>query len=259
LALCLALAACATPAERLLRRGAELGFAPLNLQAEGYALQAFYQPATGGRRVLHVYLEGDGTPWSDRTHVAADPTPRKPLMLSLMALDSAPALYLGRPCYNGHAKDTGCHPLLWTHRRYAPEIVAAMAAALQAFQRERGFPELVLLGHSGGGALALLLAERLTGVQAVATLAGNADIDVWADLHGYSRLAGSLNPARMKLGGPPEFHWLGAEDARIPPRAFLPVLAKRPGGARIRVLPGVDHARGWERHWQEILAELPNR
>lgn len=256
LGLALTLAACATPSERLLRQARELGFASWQTQAGGFALQAFYKPAAGGKRILHVYLEGDGTPWSDRVHIAADPTPRNPLMLRLMALDPAPALYLGRPCYNGHAQDAGCRPLLWTHRRYAPEIVEAMVSAVRAFQRERGHAELALLGHSGGGALALLMADRLTGVQAVATMAGNSDIDIWADLHGYSRLDGSLNPANANAGGRPEFHWLGAQDTRIPPDTFASILAKRPG-ARVRVLAEVGHAQGWERRWREILAELP--
>ena len=35
--------------------------------------------AADGR--LHIYIEGDGTPWLSKTEVAADPTPRYPLML----------------------------------------------------------------------------------------------------------------------------------------------------------------------------------
>jgi hypothetical protein len=34
---------------------------------------------------LHVYIEHDGTPWLQGVHVAADPTPRRPLVLELMA------------------------------------------------------------------------------------------------------------------------------------------------------------------------------
>ena len=38
---------------------------------------------------LHVYIEGDGTPYVARHDFAADPTPRNPLMLRLMTLDPA--------------------------------------------------------------------------------------------------------------------------------------------------------------------------
>ena len=38
---------------------------------------------------LHVYIEGDGRPYLDRWTAAADPTPRNPLMLRLMARQPA--------------------------------------------------------------------------------------------------------------------------------------------------------------------------
>jgi hypothetical protein len=40
-------------------------------------------------RVLHVYLDGDGTPWDGNT-AAVDPTPRNTLVLGLMRLDDRP-------------------------------------------------------------------------------------------------------------------------------------------------------------------------
>jgi len=43
---------------------------------------------------LHFYLDGDGTP-SLAGYPAVDPTPREPLVLDLMALDSGPAMHTG--------------------------------------------------------------------------------------------------------------------------------------------------------------------
>lgn len=250
------LQACSSPAERLLRRGAELGYVRHRLPAAGFVLEAFAKPGDPARQTLHVYLEGDGLPWASRDRIADDPTPRHPLMLELAAKDPSPSLYLGRPCYNGHAHDAGCSPLLWTHRRYAPEVVAAMAAGLQAFLRAEPHPGLVFLGHSGGGALALLLARHFPSTLAVATVAGNTDIDVWADHHGYSRLQGSLNPADFGAGGFAEFHYLGGKDETIPPPLFQPVLSKRLG-AQVRTVAGFDHVCCWNTLWPEILADLP--
>ena len=100
---------CANPTRRLHEQAVAYGFRPLELQGNGFRLTAFFKAGTTGRSdLLHVYLEGDGTPWLHRFRVADDPTPRRPVMLGLMALDKSPALYLGRPCYHGHAADAGC-------------------------------------------------------------------------------------------------------------------------------------------------------
>ena len=256
LALAALLQSCASPAERLLRRGEELGFSRKTLPAPGFQLEAFYKTGPASAKVLHVYLEGDGLPWASFRRVSADPTPRLLLMLDLMRQDRAPSLYLGRPCYNGHAQDPGCTPLLWTYRRYAPEIVDAMAVALATFLLEHPYSGLVFLGHSGGGTLALLLARRFPGTLAALTLAGNADIDLWARHHGYTPLQGSLNPADFADGSFAEIHFLGGKDRVIPPALIRPALQKR-RNARIETVAEFDHVCCWDRLWPKILMAVP--
>ncbi len=256
LALATLLQSCASPTEHLQRQAEESGFSRQTLAGNGFQLEAFFKAGSGSSPVLHVYLEGDGSPWASFTRVSADPTPRNPLMLELMRLDRSPSLYLGRPCYNGHAQDPGCSPWLWTHGRYGPDVTAAMAAALAAFLREHPHAGLVFIGHSGGGALALLLARRFPATLAVLTLAGNTDIDRWADLHQYSRLRGSLNPADFAGGEFPELHYLGEKDEVIPPALFRPVLDKR-RNARITTVPGFDHVCCWDSLWPKILLNVP--
>ena len=78
--------------------------------------------------MLHVYLDGDGTPMLG-SYPAADPTPRDPLVLDLMALDSTPSIYVGRPCYHG-LSGAPCSPSLWTSGRYSEPVVASMAAGI---------------------------------------------------------------------------------------------------------------------------------
>jgi len=256
LSLAALLQACASPAERLLRRGGELGYARQTLSSQDFQLEAFYKAGRPSANVLHVYLEGDGLPWASPTQVSADPTPRNPLMLELMRQDNAPSLYLGRPCHNGHAQDPGCSPLSWTHRRYAPEVVDAMAEALAGFLRQHPHAGLVFLGHSGGGALALLLAPRFPSTLAALTLAGNADIERWARHHGYSRLQGSLNPADFAEGRFPEIHYLGGKDTIVPAALLRPELQKR-RNARIETVAEFDHVCCWDALWPKILADLP--
>lgn len=206
---------------------------------------------------VHVYLEGDGLPWVTRTRIAQDPTPRTPLALQLMAHDPGQTLYIGRPCYHGLAESPGCSPWLWTQGRYGEEVVRSMTAALRRALGLDSNREVTLIGYSGGGVLAMLIAARLEQVQGVVTIGANLDIATWADLHGYSRLVGSLNPATQ----PPlpakirQIHLAGERDLRVPARLSAPVLARQ-GNARLFVVPNFDHVCCWERAWPAILAGL---
>ena len=207
------------------------------------------------RGALHVYIEGDGTPYIARYDVAADPTPRHPLMLQLMTLDPAPSVYVGRPCYFGLANDPPCTPRDWTLDRFSPRIVDSMARVIEQLRAGRGTDAIELYGHSGGGALAVLLAARLGGVQRIVTIAGNLDVDAWTTYHGYTPLEGSLNP--VNAGPLPasllQQHFVGDRDKVVPPE-IVAAAARRLGAPGIVVLHGVSHARGWERVWPSILA-----
>jgi hypothetical protein len=206
---------------------------------------------------VHVYLDGDGLPWITRTQIARDPTPRTPLALRLMAADPSPSLYIGRPCYHGLATSPGCSPWLWTHGRYSEEVVKSMAAALRHTLGTDSDREVTLIGYSGGGVLAMLIAARMEQVVAVVTIAANLDIATWADHHGYSRLLGSLNPATQ----PPlparirQIHLAGERDIRVPPYLSKPAVSHQPN-AQFLVVPNFDHSCCWERVWPAILARL---
>ena len=118
------------------------------------------EPVRGGR--LHLYLEGDGRPWLGRER-AANPTGRSTVALDLMLADPHPALLLGRPCYHQPGTPSPpCEPDLWTEGRYSPAVLDALAEAVQRLLAEYRPASLVLVGYSGGGVLALLLAQRQT-------------------------------------------------------------------------------------------------
>ena len=255
LCLLLILTGCTSPAVKLMQQAESMGFQSLELQGNGFVMQAFHRLPAASFTRLHVYLEGDGRPWERGRIPADDPTTRESVMLPLMALDPSPALYLARPCYNGHAHDLGCHQGLWTQARYGGEVVEAMAQALQAFAERHHIREWVLLGHSGGGSLALLLANRLAQTRAVVTLAANYDIDVWADHHHYLRLETSLNPAKQADLGLEEWHLLARNDVTVPPSLFEQALRQRKN-SHVQLIEG-DHQQGWLAIWPGLLARLP--
>ena len=50
--------------------------------------------------------------------------------------------------------------------------------------------EVTFVGYSGGGVLAVLIAERLDNVAGVITVGANLDTDAWTEHHGYLPLTG---------------------------------------------------------------------
>jgi hypothetical protein len=251
----LASAGCATPAQRVDREASSLGYTRSLLQGRSFrhVVYANGRDATG--RTLHVYLDGDGSPYVDRWTVSPDPTPRHPLMLQLMALDPDAAVYVGRPCYLGLASEPPCTAIDWTLGRFGPGVVDSLEGVIRRLRETSGATHVDLFGHSGGGTLAVLLAARLPDVRRIVTLAGNLDPDAWADLHHYTRLSASLNPARAgPLPGTIEQqHFAGGRDRVMPPGLVEPAAA-RLGAQGVVVLPDVAHTTGWEKEWPAILA-----
>jgi hypothetical protein len=178
-------------------------------------------------------------------------------MLRLMALDSAPSVYLGRPCYFGLAETPPCSPEFWTTARYSELVVASMQAALRRILADGQFVDLVLIGHSGGGTLAMLLADRMAQTRALITVAGNLDTATWAALHHYSPLAESLNPALL----PPlprtiyQLHLIGERDRQVTPALIRPVILKQ-SSAQLQVIENFDHVCCWQDMWPNVLATL---
>ena len=204
---------------------------------------------------LRVYFGGDGRPWVDG-RVARDPTGRRQLGLRLFLADPAADAYLGRPCYHGGAAAPGCDPALWTSARYSPAVVGAMATGIAQLRALHGARRVELVGYSGGGTLALLVAAREPAVDRVITVAPLLDPVAWTAHHRLAPLAGSLSPLDAPYpGGHAEWHLLGGRDAVVPPRLAARYAAHRPE-AHFRVIDRFDHRCCWLAHWPGLLGEL---
>jgi len=254
LALICTFAGCVGAPERIDQEAAHLGFTRRAVAGNGFFHVVYQQLKTTSDHVLHVYLEGDGTPWIRERWLADDPTPRKPLMLRLMAFDALDSVYVGRPCYHGLARTPPCTPRFWTSARYSHEVVDSMATVVRRILDERGSNTLRLFGHSGGGTLAMLLAEQLGSTQAVVTLAGNLDVEAWVRYHRYTPLAQSLNPARRSPldRSIRQLHVIGSDDRIVLPR-FLDAAARRGVVRNVVEVEGFTHSCCWEQVWPQIL------
>lgn len=229
-------------------------------------------PAAGSAGLLAVFIEGDGHAWIDRRRPSADPTPRHPVALELAARSPAPAVaYLARPCQFIAADERApCSPRLWTDGRFAEEVVASMDAAIDALKCRHAARRLVLIGYSGGAAVALLVGLRRDDVAGVVTVAGTLDHAAWTRHHGVSPLSASLNPADAPAGLArlPQVHFAGREDPIAPPELALAFAAAlpQPSAARVVVLDGHGHRCCWGEAWPALerealaaLAALPPR
>lgn len=224
------------------------------IEAAPFALQVFYPASLATAPTLSIYIEGDGLAWVGSSSVSTDPTPLNPLALKLALKDAGPAAYLARPCQYVLREDpVGCESKFWTSHRFAEEVVAASDAAVEVLKQRFHAQHLRLVGFSGGGAVAALVAARRQDVTELITIAGNLDHRAWTDGHHLSPLAGSLNPADFSasLARLPQTHFIGGKDqtvgeavARAYARRFPP--AQRP---RLVVMPDFDHHCCWVEAW----------
>jgi hypothetical protein len=250
----LLLAACSTPSQRFERMAYEQGFHKTEVKGSVFSHVIYHNGELGSASTLHVYLGGDGTPWIGGFIIASDPTPRKPVVLKLMAMDGAPSLLLGRPCYHGLSERQPCIADHWTSGRYSEAVIDSMVMALRGLMSEYGHTELHLMGFSGGGGLAMLMAERFPETRTVVTIAGNLDIETWAGLHGYDPLGGSKNPKAMTPlpATIHQYHLAAGRDVNIPANMVRDALINQPHSQFI-LFDDFTHGCCWEEIWPEVL------
>ncbi len=250
------LAGCGLINATISQQAKDFGFQREILQGKPFQHVAFFNGSPCADGQWHVYLDGDGKAWLTPHRAASDPTPKKSFLLDLMKSDPAPSMYLGRPCYHGLAHSPLCNPWVWTQQRYSQTVVESLVQALQ-----RRLPDkqcrIVLIGYSGGGALAMLMAAKLPQAQGIVTLAGNLDVGAWTRLHGFSPLTGSLDPARQPAL--PEaiyqIHVTGTEDKQIPPDLIIQAIHKYPHAELIKV-KNLNHQGNWSTIWPEVLQKI---
>lgn len=256
-AVCLCISGCATPSEQFAAVAEEKGFFPVSVDTASFEHQIYFNQKVidrPDRDILHVYLDGDGTPWEQKRWIAEDPTSRNPLILELMALDRQPAMFLGRPCYHGYSFSPQCHFKFWTSHRYSRQVVDSMTAALKILLTKYGFSQVSLIGFSGGGALALLIAPEIPEVKTVITVAANLNVDAWSRHHGYKPMQESLNPASQEISPHVrQIHIVGAKDEVVPPFIVESYLEMQNVKSTYMILDDYDHFCCWTEKWREIL------
>jgi len=214
----------------------------------------FTRPASRRGEATWVFIDGDGNSWLRNGRASEDPTPTDPLALRLLLQTPERGIYLARPCSFGARADPRCAPAVWTVDRYSEVVIASMQAALAAYLTDE---PVVLVGYSGGGVLAVQLAERIEHAVGVITVAANLDIARWALRHGYTpELARRSAPLRFPLRRPLlQLHVFGGRDDNAPYALAADLLAADPR-AQVKVFPAADHDCCWQELWPAIAAQF---
>ncbi len=246
--------ACSTPSKLFDKTAASYDLIKQVVPGESFDHAIYFKEDLKIGKTLRIYLGGDGTP-SINNVPSTDPTPQYPLMLKLMTLDPKPALYLGRPCFHGLKKNLNCLPKIWSTGRYSEIVVSSMARAIQTIFERDSYKKLELFGYSGGGTLAMLLAQKLPKTHLVITIAANLDVQGWAQYRKISGLEASLSPEDL----PPldkdiiQLHFVGEKD-RVVPNQFT-VRGVTGKNAKLIEIENFNHVCCWEKLWPKILKE----
>jgi dienelactone hydrolase len=242
------------PADRVDAQAREGGFQPVAVEGP---LKAWLRaaPNASADESLTVYIEGDGAQWRGPYQPPADPTPVNALTLRLALRDpGARVAYAGRPCQNlSTAALADCPQSMWGRARFGAAALGLLDDAVTAIARAAGAARLRLVGFSGGGAMAMLLAARRADVECVVTLAAPLDTDAWTGALDLTPLTQSLNPLHFadRLRFVLQTHFSGAMDTTVPPSTIRALLAASPH-ARLELLDGYDHDCCWVLAWERL-------
>src|SRR5262249_11272565 len=143
--------------------------------------------------------------------------------------------------------------------RFAPEVIDGYMTALDLAKRKSKAQRLTLVGYSGGGAVAALLAARRKDVTLLVTVAGTLDQVTWTREAGVTPLSRSLNPRDFapQLRTIPQVHFVGGRDTVVPLAVTQSYLMGLGSGAPVKLvsMPEYDHECCWVRDWQALLGQ----
>lgn len=211
---------------------------------------------------LVTYIEGDGRSWINRDTVSNNPTPLNPFALQLAMSDSRrPIVYLARPCqYTPHNIDKNCNPDVWTHSRYSKQAVQATSEAIDFYKSKfklTNRDKIHLIGYSGGGGIAALVAAIRQDVKSLITVAADLDTAAMQAYHHTTHLTNSENPLDVaeKINNIPQCHFSGELDKTVPPHIAGGFIKKMtiPNCAEQFIQPKANHYQGWIEHWPLLI------
>lgn len=237
------------------------GFKAKHIQTAPFNL-ATYQKITRPGADVNIYIEGDGRAWIAKSMLSRDPSPQASTVMQLAALDPSPnVVYLARPCqYSPQDLKTVCKPKYWSQARYSPTVVQAINVAINKIKLQSKSKRVNLIGYSGGGTLAVLVAAKRKDIASIRTIAGNLDLRTMDKIHRTTPLAESIDPMSVAASVKhiPQLHFCGAKDKVVPPIIAMNFMhAAQLNPKQVIIVKDASHDHNWNKHWPELLKYVP--
>ena len=209
--------------------------------------------STADNKQMVVYIEGDGMAWISRDQLSSNPTPVQPIALKLASIDTnVNVLYIARPCqYLWPQKMNRCSSRYWSDKRGSEEVISSINQAISIVKQKQNISSIRLIGYSGGGGIATLIADRRADVNEFVSVSGNLNYKLFTQTHNLSPMNGSIDPITVanQIGSIPQIHYVGADDKIIPKQIALSFSDK------VKVISDVSHDN-WPDKWAQILRTI---
>lgn len=216
------------------------------------------------KKNVTVYIEGDGFAWVNRHRISNNPTPRSNLVIKLASIDqNENIIYLARPCQHIDLKtQSQCNYKYWTSHRFSSKVISSYNEALNYLKNKYKIDSFSLIGYSGGGAIASLLASKRNDILSLRTIAGNLDHRKLNSTHHVSQMPHSLNAIDYidQLKEIPQIHFCGAKDKIVYPWITVNFVEKQKETkcAKYYIIQNATHNTGWEQQWHALSLMRPN-
>lgn len=239
-------------------------YQPRHIATQEFDLYALTPRAltANGHGVLTVLLEGDGLAFIRRNQPSKDPTPTKQIVIDLLPQTRSDVAYLARPCQFTPEPARNCERSLWTEARYSKRVIDSMGEALTLLKREAGATGLHLIGYSGGGVVAALLAARRDDIVSFVAFATPLDTEAFTTHHRVTPLSGSLNPRddAARLARIPQIAVVGGEDKIVPREVVDSYIAALPQRDCVDVVmvAKAEHGAGWNKMSPNLIDLVPH-
>lgn len=254
--LCLIVTSCASQIHKLQYKGAVQGFETRVIETPVHKLTIQGRTQTKTDPVV-IYIQGDGNAFR-RFQVSSNPTPTSFIVPNFMYNDwSVNRIYISRPCmYHDLKSDPRCNYKVWSLERYGENTVASINHAIDLLKPTKK-QKIKLVGFSGGGAIAILIAARRDDVISIKTIAANLSEKELTKDKGVTELTG-YDPIDFakKVSNIPQLHLYGDEDKTIPTWVSENfVKAANSKCVKRRLVKDATHTEGWNKVWKKVARE----
>lgn len=131
------------------------------------------------------------------------------------------------------------------------DVIAALNNAIEQAKKFCGATRLCLIGFSGGGGCAALIAARRTDVIFLGSVAGNLNMNAWTQKHNLSPLNLSIDPITVapKVCKIPQRHYSSYNDSVMPPDLSATFCKSTGQPEACQTVPELKHGGDWPSVW----------